>query len=480
MKNRIELILGLIIIGVTLDFGGVLPLAYSLMEIGVFALVLVILVWQTRRGSIDLPLPVWPLLFGGFVALQLVPLPTDWVAKLDPARVLPSAVMAMTATHGSFLTLSVYPHATVLSLIKFFAYVAAFLLAAYLFDSHQRKSMLVTILIFLGLFEAAYGLVQYLTGWQKIFTYRKVNYVNCATGTFINHNHFAGFLELASPFVVASTFYYFQIWQQGRRRGRAGSEATASAGFRVLFFVALLLVEIVAVIMSRSRAGIVATLFSLMFLVLLAQFKTRRKIWMAGLGAFVLAAVGYGLWIGLNPVLSRFEVLQGGIQYLEAEGRLRAWQATLGAFHDFPVFGTGLGTFRTIFPRYQTYMVTYTFTHAHNDYLEVLEETGWIGTLLLWVPIFWLWIKMVRSFFTDTRRYRPAVTLGCIGGTLGLLIHSVADFNLHIPANAFVLAVVLGIGYKAACVERKAERIQQPSESPPAVAGGVPRKSGVV
>ncbi len=64
---------------------------------------------------------------------------------------------------------------------------------------------------------------------------------------------------------------------------------------------------------------------------------------------------------------------------------------------------------------------------------------------------------MVYSFLDDSHRYRRAVTLGCIGAVLGLLTYSVTDFNLEIPANALAFAMILGIGYKAACIERSGE-----------------------
>ncbi|MGH9352316.1 MAG: O-antigen ligase family protein, partial [Terriglobia bacterium] len=344
----------------------------------------------------------------------------------------------------------------------------------------RRNSVLVRTLIFLGLFEAAYGIVQYLTGWQKIFDYKKVFYTNSATGTFINHNHFAGFLELTFPFVLGTIFYYFQIWRDGRRRGpaRVDPATASSAGVQSLFYAFLLIVSVVAVIFSRSRTGTLATLFTIVFIGLLAQLKTRQKAWLLGLAVFVLIAVGYGLWIGLNPVLSRFAMFEGGSKYLEAEGRLPTWKSTYEIVRHHPLTGIGLGTFRYGFPHFQTYYVTLYYTHAHSDYLELLAETGWLGALLLFVPIFVLLILMVRSFLTDSRRYRPAVTLGCIGSTLALLIHSVADFNLHIPANALIFAVMLGIGYKAACVERRNEGAKAAADHP-AVSGRVPRKSGV-
>ncbi|MGH9328310.1 MAG: O-antigen ligase family protein [Terriglobia bacterium] len=479
MQRTAEIVLSLVIIGATLAFGGVQPFTYSALEIAVFALILVLVLHQARHGSVKLPLPIWPLLFALLIVFQIVPLPAALATRINPARWLPASVRAIAHT-GSLSTLSIDPHATVLGLMKFLAYVGAFVLAAYVFDSRQRKSSVVRVLIFLGLFEAAYGIVQYTTGWQKIFTFNKIYYRNTASGTFINHNHFAGFIELTFPFVLAAMFYSFQIWTEGRRHGhaRADPATVSSAGIQTFFYGFLLLIAIVAVIFSRSRAGILATIFTVVFISLLAQLKTRRKAWVLGISIFILAAVGYGLWIGLNPVLTRFEAFKGGVQYLQGEGRLSFWESTLGIIHRSPLLGTGLGTFRFAFPHYQTSWVDFTVTHAHSDYLELTSDTGLIGVLVLFVPIFALLVKMVRSFISDSRRYRRSITLGCIGSTVALLIHSVADFNLHIPSNAFVFAVVLGIGYKAACLERKGERVpaKQQASGRPVLAGRVHRK----
>ncbi|MGH9359916.1 MAG: O-antigen ligase family protein [Terriglobia bacterium] len=478
MQKRIEILLAVIIVGATLAFGGVQPLAYSLMEIAIFAILAALLVNQTRRGRIQLPVPVWPLIFAALVVCQMAPLPVSWIERMNPQRLLPPSILALEPGLHSLTTLSIYPHATALDLAKLLAYIAAFILAAYVFDSRQRKSLLVRVLIFLGLFEAAYGIVQYLTGWQKIFTYQKIYYTNAGTGTFINHNHFAGFIELTFPFMLASVFYYFQVWQEERRRGpaRRGSAATGSAGVQVVFFGFLFAVAVIAVIFSRSRGGILSTFLTIVFLGLLAQLKTKKKIWMLGLAAFVLIAVGYGLWIGLNPVVSRFMAFKGGMNYLEAEGRLSFWQGSLGLIREHPIMGIGLGAFQWAFSHFQTTWLNFTVDHAHNDYVEIVTETGFLGAALLFIPILGLLVRMVHSFLTDSRRYRPSITLGCIGATLALLIHSVTDFNLHVPANALVFAVVLGIGYKAACLERRGEPTETERLEHPILVGRVARR----
>jgi O-antigen ligase len=223
---------------------------------------------------------------------------------------------------------------------------------------------------------------------------------------------------------------------------------------RTIFYLFLVVIMFVAVIFSRSRGGILAAVFSIVFIGLLAQVKVRRKVWMLGVFFFLVCAMGYGLWIGLDPVLARFEQTREP-GYLEMEGRVAMWKDALPLVRDYPVVGTGLGTFGTAFRRYQTDLVDKYVDHAHNDYLEFAADTGLLGAALLFLPILYLLAKMIASFLNDTRRYRRAVTLGCIGSTLALLIHSVTDFNLQIPANALIFAVVLGIGYKAACFERR-------------------------
>jgi O-antigen ligase len=456
MEKMLELVLALVIIGTALAFGGVQPISYSVMEVVLFLALLLLLLSQTRRGRIDVHLPLWPILFVLLVGLQVIPFPASVIARLSPS---PLPNLGVTGTsHGSevWSTFSIFPHDTVTALLKFVAYLSVFALAAYLFDSGKRKSTLIQGLIFVGCFEATYGIIQYLTGWQKIFTYSKRFYTEDATGTYINHNHFAGLLELIVPFVLALAFYSFQ---RGNKRRQDGGSKQTSRGkspsiFQSVFYFFLAVVLMVALVFSRSRGGILASLFSLIFVALLAQLKVRRKAWVVGVFLVLLGMIGYGLWIGLDPVLARFEQLREP-GYLQLEGRIAIWKDALPLVRNHPLVGTGLGTFGMVFRHYQTERVGNYVDHAHNDYLELASDTGLIGAALLFLPIFLLLIRMMISFLDDPRRYRRSVTLGCIGSTVAILIHSVTDFNLQIPANALIFSVVLGIGYKASCIERR-------------------------
>ena len=210
MKKIVEWGLLLIITGSVLAFGGVQSPAYTAMEVALFLLTLVVLVRQTIDGRIDLPLPLWILPFLCLVLLQTIPLPVRVVSWLSPNRLFPGLQAALTLGAAHWATLNLYPHDTLLGFFKLLAYLAAFVLAAYAFEAREGKNVFTPGLIVLGSLEAAYGMVQYLTGYQKIFGFTKQFYTDDATGTYINHNHFAGFLELVIPFAVMMVFYNLQ------------------------------------------------------------------------------------------------------------------------------------------------------------------------------------------------------------------------------------------------------------------------------
>ena len=451
MKKIVEWGLLLIITGSVLAFGGVQPPAYTAMEATLFFLIVVVLVRQTGGGRIDLPFPLWILPFLCLVLLQAIPLPGRVVSWLSPNRLFSGLQPALAPGAAHWATLSLYPHDTLIGLFKLGAYLAAFVLAAYAFEAREGKNVLASGLIVLGSFEAAYGIVQYLTGYQKIFGFTKQFYTEDATGTYINHNHFAGFLELVIPFAAMMVFYNLQPRSPHgvpeRRRGRAAGYSL-SLHPRILFYAFIVILLLVAVVFSRSRTGIFSVLMSLILMGLLGQLGGGRRAWMVITLLVIACSMTYAIWIGLGPVISRFEaVTPSAIE--DPSGRAAVWKQASGIIRDYPVVGTGLGTFALAFRRYQTTLLDSLVDHAHNDYLEVTTDTGILGAALLFIPIMGLVIKMILAYAGARSAYRRSVLLACIGSAAALLIHTTMDFNLQIPANALLFAVVLGIGSKA-------------------------------
>src|SRR3989442_8097963 len=141
----------------------------------------------SRVASIHIPIAS-PLFLLALVLLQVCPLPISLAPLLGRSWAdLPG---------GSHFTVSMAPHQTVSHLLLLVTYLTVFFLTLVLCRYHKAKKRLVFALVSLAVFEALYGLIQYLTGWQQIFTYVKKYYLEEATGTYINRNHFAGFLEM--------------------------------------------------------------------------------------------------------------------------------------------------------------------------------------------------------------------------------------------------------------------------------------------
>ena len=151
----------------------------------------------------------------------------------------------------------------------------------------------------------------------------------------------------------------------------------------------------------------------------------------------------YALWVGVAPVTQRFEATDPQV----ADNlRLEMWKDATTLIRENPLLGTGLGTYYTISPRFQTHFFQYRIDHAHNDYLEWAAELGVPAALLLFGSLWWLTFRLARTIRHIEQRSDLVLAAGCCGALCSLLLHSLADFNTQIPANAMILAWIAGTG----------------------------------
>jgi O-antigen ligase len=354
------------------------------------------------------------------------------------------------------------PYQTVSHLLLLVTYLTAFFLTLVLCRDRTAKKRLVFALVSLGVFEAGYGLIQYLTGWQQIFTFMKKYYLEDATGTYINRNHFAGFLEMILPFAVVLALRWAELLFSNISGGAVTLRKIVSRTELVslVFWLFLAILLFAALVLSRSRMGIVSSLVSLVAILALAGTSSSRVGTRAAVAAlFFLGVLGLVVWIGSDPVMSRFETL--GQEYnLGGQNRISIWRDTLGLIRRHPLLGTGLGSFSVVYPFVQTAFLTLLVEHAHCDYLEVASELGLPGAFLVFGAIFWVFAQTVRQYRKAEERFDKAVSLGSIGSIAAILVHSLADFNLYIPANALVFTIVLAVAWSSACPRTAIERTQ--------------------
>src|ERR1700722_7928472 len=299
---EISLILGLAL--AVLAFGGAETISFSIVEILFFGAAAWFLATSgTSTFPFSKKIVLVPAVLAGIVLLQLCPLPSPLLHRFA-SREIPE-----TNIRAGYLSFE--PYATRTHFLLLLTCFIAFYFAQMVSQDRRRKQFFIGALIVLGTFEAFYGLVQYLSGWQQIFAYVKKYDLEEATGTYINRNHFAGLLEMILPFSLALAFYEFEKLRRRQAQSpRRKHKLFAGSGFaRAIFWVAVAVLIGVALLFSRSRMGILAGVLSSLFLfglVALSRLGGRSGLWLAG--AFLVLGLALTLWIGPGPVLPRFQV----------------------------------------------------------------------------------------------------------------------------------------------------------------------------
>ncbi|HXQ26881.1 MAG TPA: O-antigen ligase family protein [Candidatus Acidoferrales bacterium] len=281
------------------------------------------------------------------------------------------------------------------------------------------------------------------------------------------HNHFAGLLEMILPLAVGLAFYHSQ---SARRRSRGSAVRAALENLNepailkslLLLFAATIL--LVAIVFSFSRMGMISAFVSLVVMGAVVWAGGRRSLLPSALILVLLAGgVAAVAWVGVAPVVERFEQLPQNEPLAAAGvGRVAAWRDTLQLVRAHPLAGAGLGCFRYAFTAVQSTQLTYLVDHAHNDYLEFAAELGIPGAALFFAPLFWIAFRTLRAALRARSRLARSLALGSLGASVALLVHSAADFNLYIPANALVFAVILAIGYAASLDDPAAPLVTAP------------------
>jgi O-antigen ligase len=286
-------------------------------------------------------------------------------------------------------------------------------------------------LVAIGVFEAALALSEAATG-------------DTVDGTYWNRNHLAGLLEMVLPFTVA--------WALFARRKAAGEKPPARlrAMLKSLLRGAVPMVSIVVifggVVASGSKMGYTAMLFGLLAMAL-AAVVTRLSgaaKW-AGLAAIPVIGIIAFAQLGNQDVLLRIESAVATEEGMTGEGRLPIWADSLRLLAANPVFGSGLGTYAAAFFSYQTTGLGNHWTHAHNDYVEFATDLGAAGFLIFGGLMVLVVIRAARLVAPGRGSGADLVALGSIGALAAMGLHSVVDFNLQVPANALVLAWILGV-----------------------------------
>lgn len=367
----------------------------------------------------------WPaivalLLCQLWVFISTFMLEQSWGGSLDPSRSFQQLL------HGLSLT-------------------GLFCLTLVLLTTRQRIKIVIYTFIISGLIQAVYGSLMTLSGVEYILFLPKESYRGLATGTFINRNHLAGYLELCLAvgigFMISSLKSTSATsWKDFGRR-----LLTTLLGAKARVRISLVIM-VAALVMTHSRMGNTAffasmTITGIIALILSKHASRATVILLVSLIIIDLTVVG--AFFGMEKVINRIENTS-----LNTISRDEVNVYALELFKDNTITGTGAGSFYGVFPEYRQADVGLTyFNHAHNDYLQFAVEFGLIGFIPLLLVVLLSFIVALKA----QRRRRDSLMRGLsfssIMAIISFGIHSTVDFNLQIPANAASFIVILALAW---------------------------------
>jgi O-antigen ligase len=271
-----------------------------------------------------------------------------------------------------------------------------------------------------GAAVALLALAQAFTETRKFYWWRETG----ATffGPYVNHNHFAGFMDMVALLPLAL------VLGRAVRRDKA---------FVMLSLTATMFLSIV---FSRSRGGLASFVAELVLLGFLFGFRGQiRNAVTVAIAGLLLAALAAG--VGMTELHERFSA---AARQMGVQSRTVVWRESLPAIRDHFWTGTGFGTFWVAYPAYRQFPSELRWNESHNDYLQVFFETGLPGFLIalwfLWRLSAWVIPRLLNDGDPEF-----GVILGASLGIFGMLCHSMVDFNLQLPANGMLFLVLCGL-----------------------------------
>jgi O-antigen ligase len=313
------------------------------------------------------------------------------------------------------------------SMILLLNYLIIFYLTIHTFRTRSQLRQFVYLIIGVAAFISIFGLFKYFG--SNPFPWWEYNDVGMSsdrlTATFGNPDHLAGYMEMTLPLVLG-------LFLIGFERGKK------------FFIIYLAMLILAALIFSLSRGAWFGSItgLTLMAAYLLFDRHFKRKGLVLGIIGVTLAAAF--IVLSTTPVVERILTLTERAPESNLHSRMMVWGGAVRMIENHPVLGTGPGTFAFAYTKFQPPGLSKHYTMAHNDYLHFVSEVG----LPLIAIIIWMIIALYRKGFRKLKnpsRLVRGITLGAMSGITAILVHSVGDFNLHIPCNVILFVVLSAI-----------------------------------
>jgi putative inorganic carbon (HCO3(-)) transporter len=433
--------------------------AWGLLTAAIF---LLCAAWIIARACDKVPMPeplkrAWPVLallvaWIGYQMLHIIPMPQSWVAAISPDAGAAFAAVRAYNPDG-YATLSVDPYASKGALLKSLAWAGVFFLTLALASSRKRVKLLAYVIVFAAVAQSIYAILMHLGGATTEYFGAVIFHGASASGTYVNRNHLAGFLEMS--LAVGIGLLIASLRETGSRSWREffrrSLELVFSSKIRLRLYLCIM---VIALVTTHSRMGNTAFFSSLAIAgvigLALSRHATRGTVVLLA-SLIVIDLLIVGSWFGVEKLAARIE--QTTAQDVKEREEPAAY--AMKQIEDYGWVGSGMGTFYVVFPRYRAENVAYFFDHAHNDYAQFAAEGGYIGIGILGLFVA---LSLAAALLAQARRRDPlmrGMSFASIMGVAAILIHSTVDFNLQIPANALLFMVLLALAWISLYLERR-------------------------
>jgi O-antigen ligase len=276
-----------------------------------------------------------------------------------------------------------------------------------------------------------------------------------AAGTFVNRNHYAAYMVMCLSVgigVLMASLSGARYRSLGQfLRDAAQWVITPKMGLRLL-----LVTMVIALVLTHSRMGngsFFISLFATGVIGLLLSKHATKSMVVLLVSLIAIDVFIVGAYFGTQRVVESI-----GQTTLQTEDRDEVAGYALLMWRDFPVFGSGLGSFPVVFPRYSAEGTLESYTHAHNDYLELAAETGLLGIGLLGLLVSLSFWAALRAQHLRKDPVMRGISFAAMMGIIALMIHSTVDFSLQIPANALTFTLLLAFSWVSLhCREEQAQ-----------------------
>jgi O-antigen ligase len=293
-----------------------------------------------------------------------------------------------------------------------------------------------------GLAVALFAILQGLAPNGKLYWVFTLEQGGLIYGPYVNHNHYAGLMEMLMPFPLVLATSHFT---DGNRKIAVAGIAALMAG---------------SIFLSGSRGGMAAFVAQMVVLgVLLARKRDGSWKQPVMLGGFLAVVIVFLIWVGGNELTQRLASIHSEAREELAGGvRLSIDRDCLHMVLKRPILGWGLGTFPIVYPQFRSFYTTFFVNQAHNDFLQLLVETGLAGLAIA----VWFLVLVFRQASGKIKNWTEtasgALTVAALLGCVGILVHSFLDFNLQIPANAAMFYVLCAVVASAPLQESQRRR----------------------